>query len=122
VQDTVKFIFSGMVPSRLAENAARRRIRALSELQPGVIGWEVRVDASPPQANGGPAYAVRVEAQGGSGSVAEGAATAGDLLGALRLAFNSLETGLAPGRHGARERAARWLHALRHRIAARPFS
>jgi hypothetical protein len=122
VQDSIKFIFTGMVPSRLAENAARRRIRALRNLHPGVTGWEVEVGAPPPQANGGLAYVVRLEARVGGGPAAQGAATAEDLLGALRLAFNSLETALAAPRHGARGRAALWFQALRHRIASRSFS
>jgi hypothetical protein len=121
VQDPIKFIFTGMVPSRLAENAARRRIRALRNLHPRVTGWEVELGAPPPQANGGLAYAVRLEARGG-GQAAQGAATAEDLLGALRLAFNSLEAALAAQRHGGRGRAALWLQALRHRIAPRSFS
>jgi len=122
VPDTVKFIFSGMVPSRLAENVARRRIRALHNLHPGVTGWEVEVGAPPPQAYGGLAYAVRLEAQTAGGPAAEGTATAEDLLGALRLAFDSLETALAARQHGPRGRAALWLQALRHRIARRAIS
>lgn len=120
MQDIVNFIFSGMAPSRPAEIAARRRIRTLRNLHPGVTGWEVRVDVPPPQASCGLAYAVRLEAQVGDGPVAEGMATAADLLGALRLAFNVLEAELLAERHGARERAALWLHALRNRIASRP--
>ena len=121
MQDTVEFIFSGMQPSRPAEAAARRRIRTLQLAHPAVTDWQVRVDAPPPQPARAEAYAVRLQARGAGGTVTLAAATASELLGALRLAFNAIETELAAERDDARRRAGGWLRAIRSRFARRSF-
>jgi hypothetical protein len=121
VQDTVEFIFSGIEPSRPAQAAARRRIRSLRHVHPAVTTWEVRVDAPPPQPARAEAYAVCLQAQGAGGSVTQAAATASELLGALRLAFNAIETELSAEREGTRHRAGGWLQALRRRLRTRSF-
>jgi ribosome-associated translation inhibitor RaiA len=120
VQNTVEFIFSGMHPSRPAEAAARRRIRSLQHAHPAVSSWQVRVEAPASLPTGAEAYAVRLQVQGSSGTVVHAAASASELLAALRLAFNAIETELTAGREVAPRRGG-WLQALRSRFVPSSF-
>lgn len=82
--------FAGMLSSHGAEAVARESIRALDALCPAVIRWDVCVQ--PPLAAwpvGG--YAVRALAHLADGSVISIRSQAGELLQAVRDAFDGIE-------------------------------
>lgn len=118
MERSIDFLFSGTAPQPSAEAAARRRIRALQMVHPGVKEWDVEVCAGDGGETKGPEYAARVAARIGNEAV-RGNARGNDVLSALRLAFNAVEQELDAQREGARTRAAQWLSAVRGRIGIR---
>lgn len=115
----IDFLFSGLAPQRAAEAAARRRIRALVGIHPGVQEWDVHVAARHPGERTAPEYAARVAARI-DGEALECEARAADVLAALRLAFNSLEQELHAERDRVRARGFHWVAAVKTRLGLRP--
>lgn len=114
-QKPVRFEFEGQLQQAQAEMAARRRLRALESAFPAVRLWEVSARSRPAaDASRNPAEAhVAAVIVGGDRFAASGRAT--DALGALRLAFNSLEEQLFEESEGARDRAFRWFQKVKSR-------
>lgn len=110
--------FAGVPALPVAEAAARRRLRSLERAHPGVLAWKVLLETSM-QGEDEPYKALAAACIPG-GTLLRGEAHGCDALGALRLAFNTLEQELEDEREGARHRAAQWLLAVKSRIGHLP--
>jgi len=113
--------FAGMAPSRPADAAARSRAGVLEMGHPAVVAWQVRM-AVDEQAAAGPDYAATAQARVQGGEVLVGEGRALDLLDALRLAFDDLETQLESHQDRVRARAGQWLATVRQRLSQRQRS
>ena len=115
----ITFHFQDVPSLPAVEAAARRRARGLEAAHPAVLGWSVQV-ALQAAGDEGARFAASTQARIVGGRTLIGDAEAGDALAALRLAFNALELELEAEHESARVRAARWLSAVRGRLAE-PF-
>lgn len=90
----------------------------MEQVYPAVLEWNLNIQSVEfDDATGSFAATTRARIVGGD--VLSGNAQASDPLGAVRLAFNQLETALESEHDDARSRAVEWLNAMKRRIAHR---
>lgn len=118
LRQPVQFQFTNIPQPAPIEIAARRRMRSMEGVYPAVQEWNLSVEALAPT-DVPAAFAATTHARIVGGDVLTGHARANDPLGALRLAFNRLETELDSEHDDASSKAMEWLNALKKRITHR---
>lgn len=118
LRQPVQFHFTNIQQPAPIEVAARRRMRGMEGAYPAVLEWNLSVEALEPADTHG-RFAATTRARIVGGDMLTGHAHASDPLGALRLAFNRLETELDSEHDDARSKAVEWLNAMKRRIAHR---
>lgn len=118
----VHFDLAGELLPAQTEAAARRRLRMLEDTFAAVLEWEVAARSRPAADASGHRAEAHVAAIVPGGDRFRASASGTDALGALRLAFNALETRLHQENDDARHRAFHWIEKVKSRTSQSWFS